>query len=618
MPMKHRTLWRCLGGALPGLLSGLALAAGEPPALPGKAEQALPLANGHWLTLSKRGVDLIDAKGRSRAHLDLRSKQMDLRQSAGRALAVVFDADGQRAIPLHIDPATATLLPAPALPATPFAVETLCQYRDAQGLDSVFLVGKDGRAEQWLLTGEQPQLLRRLALPPRTEHCRVDDATHTLFASEADFGVWAYPAEAEGLPSRQLVAARQPYGALPTGPGALAPLPGGLVVLASQGHGAYIFHQRKGEWTLRRRERLGVAVDPRQLAVAADASQPTLILRAADSRWSSHALAWHETPTSPPVLPLIPARIQTDPVLQQGDAADDPAIWIHPSDPSQSMVLATNKKQGLLRYDLQGRQRQLLAVGRINNVDLRQNLSIDGTLYDLAVATQRDENSLVLFAIDGSGQVSEAGRITTDLKDIYGICLYRPARGGLEVFANDKDGEFRHYRLRQTAGRFSAELLRRFALASQPEGCVADDANGRLFIGEEKRGVWVMGAEAGAPEERHLILPVGPRLAADVEGLTLYAGRYLLASSQGNNSYVVIDAQPPYRYRGAFRVGINVEAGIDGTSDTDGIDVTSVNLGGPFAQGMLVVQDGYKRLPEGPQNFKYIAWQDIARALALP
>ena len=96
------------------------------------------------------------------------------------------------------------------------------------------------------------------------------------------------------------------------------------------------------------------------------------------------------------------------------------------------------------------------------------------------------------------------------------------------------------------------------------------------------------------------------------------AQAYLVVSSQGNDSYAVLDAAPPHRFRGAFRIGINLEAGIDGVSETDGLDVTAVTLAPGFAGGMLVVQDGRKRLPDGPQNFKYIAWEDVARALALP
>jgi 3-phytase len=30
-----------------------------------------------------------------------------------------------------------------------------------------------------------------------------------------------------------------------------------------------------------------------------------------------------------------------------------------------------------------------------------------------------------------------------------------------------------------------------------------------------------------------------------------------------------------------------------------------------------LVQDGYKRLPDGAQNFKLVAWEDIAAALKL-
>jgi 3-phytase len=306
---------------------------------------------------------------------------------------------------------------------------------------------------------------------------------------------------------------------------------------------------------------------------------------------------------------------------RMGDAADDPAIWVDRQRPGQGRVLGTNKKQGLHVYDLQGRQLQMLESGRLNNVDLRQGVMLDGQAYDLAAATQRDENSLVLYRIDGDGAVAEAARFPTPLERIYGICLYQPAGGGLEAFVNDKDGSYLQYRIGRRDGAFTASLVRRFQLASQPEGCVADDRNGRLFAGEEKRGVWSVDASASVKAEPKMILPVGGPLRADVEGMTLYHGAnasYLVVSSQGSNSYVVTDAAPPHRVRGSFRIGMNPEAGIDGASETDGLDVTSDNLGGRFSRGMLVVQDGYKRLPDGAQNFKYVAWDDIARALALP
>ena len=115
-------------------------------------------------------------------------------------------------------------------------------------------------------------------------------------------------------------------------------------------------------------------------------------------------------------------------------------------------------------------------------------------------------------------------------------------------------------------------------------------------------------------------MQVGETLHADVEGLALYqseASDYLVISSQGNDSYVVLDAEPPFALRGAFRVGLNAAAGIDGASETDGLEVTSANLGGPWNQGMLVVQDGRKRMPEQTQNFKFVPWAEVARTLGL-
>jgi len=326
--------------------------------------------------------------------------------------------------------------------------------------------------------------------------------------------------------------------------------------------------------------------------------------------------------------PVLQPSGQTAPVARFGDAADDPAIWVHPSDARLSRILGTNKKQGLLVYDLQGEERQLLEVGRINNVDLRQGLQVaPGQSMDLAVATQRDENALVLFGIDGQGLVSELARLPTDLKDIYGLCVGRSAEGELDAYPNDKDGRVQQIRItRSTDGRWQSRLLRQFQLASQPEGCVVDEANGRLFVGEEKRGIWQFDIGTGATaakQKPQLILPVGGALVADVEGLAIYRARpgdagYLLVSSQGNHSYLVLDAQPPYALRGGFRIGINAELGIDGASETDGLEVSAANFGGVYGQGLIVVQDGHKRLPDGPQNFKLLPWGEVARALKLP
>ena len=301
---------------------------------------------------------------------------------------------------------------------------------------------------------------------------------------------------------------------------------------------------------------------------------------------------------------------------------DDPAIWVHPSDPRKSRVLGTDKQGGLLAYDLAGKQLQDLRVGRMNNVDVRAGFDLNGQLVDLAVASNRDQNSLQLFAIDrSSGELRNLGQLPTPLKDIYGLCMFKDAAGAIYAIPNAKDGTFLQYRLSADAGRIKGELVRQFKVASQPEGCVADDRNQRLFVGEEDVAVWALDARADAPTRLEQVIASGNVVHDDIEGLAVYQGatrNYLVISSQGNDSYLVLDAEPPFAPRGAFRVGLNAAAGIDGASETDGLEVTSVNLGGAWSQGMLVVQDGRKRMPEQTQNFKFVPWAEVTRALQLP
>ena len=505
------------------------------------------LPGGGWLELDKAGLHLLSADGKQRAMLPMRARQFDVRPGApgassgvgaGQVLAIVIDANSEHVVPVVADLAAGTLAARSPLPPPASGAGAACLYRDGQRIDHVFQSARDGQAEQWLLNGATPQLVRKLALPPHLKHCNVDDASATLRVDEPGLGTWAYYAEAEDAGWRKLLATRT------------------------------------------------AAAKPPRAAAA-----------------------------------LVTPRVQTEPVPRLGDAADDPAIWINPRNPSDSRVLGTNKKQGLLVYDMQGRQTQLLESGRVNNVDLRQNVDLGGARGDYALATQRDENSMVLYTIAADGKVAEADRFATPLENIYGTCLYQPPGGALEAFVNDKDGTYLHYRISHDGKAYSARLLRRFKLASQPEGCVADDHSGRLFMGEEKRGVWAASASADKPDAPRLLLPVGASLKADVEGMAIYRGAsasYLVVSSQGDSSYVVMDAAAPHSVRGRFRIGVNLEAMIDGASETDGLDVTSVNLGGPFTGGMLVVQDGHKRLPDGPQNFKYVAWDDVAKALNLP
>ena len=166
---------------------------------------------------------------------------------------------------------------------------------------------------------------------------------------------------------------------------------------------------------------------------------------------------------------------------------------------------------------------------------------------------------------------------------------------------------------------WSATTVATMRLASQPEGCVVDEPGRQLFVGEEKRGLWRVALDAdGRLGDAALILPVGETLHADVEGMAVHRsaqGAWLVVSSQGDDSYVLLDADAPHAVKGRFRVGLNPARGIDAASETDGLDVSAAALGGEYGQGLLVVQDGHKRWPMGRQNFKLVPWQAVMRAV---
>ena len=618
--MKKTVLCSALLAAFSFSSLALAVAANALPSFTQEAEELARLPGGGWLTLDKHGLRLFNAAGQEQDRIAVRAKQLDTRIDGNRVLAVFLEADTQRPLPVMVDVQAGKLVKLAPFPVPTFSVEASCLYRDAQQLDHLFLIGKDGQAEQWVMQGEQRSLVRKLALPPHAKHCRVDDGARRLLVSEANMGVWAYDADSEGMGKREVVALRKPYGQLDGGAGALAVLPGGVAVLDGKAEKLHLFVHETGKWTAQPAQAVALNVRKGDSQLALD--KESLLLRGMNG-WQARPLKWAGQAETQPAVAILAPQAQTEPMARQGDAADDPAIWLA-GDPANARILGTNKKQGLLVYDLQGKQTQLLEVGRLNNVDVRQNIRLNGSKVDLAVATQRDDNSMMLFTINASGEVAEAGRFPTGLKSIYGMCLYQPASGGVQAFLNDKDGTFQQYKVDMRGDKFTATLLRSFKVATQPEGCVADDANARLFLGEETRGVWTTSADAAKPDALAMVLPVGANLAADVEGMAIYrqAGGapdkgYLVVSSQGDSSYVVLDAHAPYKVRGRFKVGFNLPAGIDGTSETDGLDVTSANLGGAYAQGMLVIQDGYKRLPDGPQNFKYVAWEAVAKALRL-
>lgn len=317
------------------------------------------------------------------------------------------------------------------------------------------------------------------------------------------------------------------------------------------------------------------------------------------------------TPSTIPVDHTISAVAETYPVPDGGDAADDPAIWLNWENPEQTLILGTNKKGGLQVLNLDGSLVDYLAVGNLNNVDLRFDpYRKEGNA--IAVATQRDPSRLALFFLNGSNrEVTHLGSIETRLKEPYGLCIYLEDVSTPYVIANSKEGTFIQYKVKSN---FSFEEVRSWKTETQPEGCVVDDELNRIYIGEEEHGIWEMDARPDSPVELKPFVDLSHEsLVADIEGLAL-AGtkekRILIVSSQGSNSFSMFRTSNR-QYIGSFRVDYEE----DEVTETDGLAWSPLWIPN-FPNGLLVVQDDQNTSPSENQNFKLISWAEVRRAFS--
>jgi myo-inositol-hexaphosphate 3-phosphohydrolase len=298
--------------------------------------------------------------------------------------------------------------------------------------------------------------------------------------------------------------------------------------------------------------------------------------------------------------------------------ADDIAIWIHPTDTSQSTIIGAVKtsSSSLRVYDLSGRELQRISTSQVNNVDLRYNFPLSGQTSTLLVGSRRSNDSIAIYKVNpqtGLLQDVAARTISTGMK-IYGAAMYvSPTSGKYYAFVSSESGQIQQWELfATTTGKVDARQVRSFSVGSQSEGLVADDLLGHLYVGEEDVGIWKYSAEPGGGNARTRVdtTAAGGHLRADVEGLSIYYGQdgagYLLASSQGSHEFAVYRRAGDNSFVGSFKLISG--GGIDAVSDTDGIDVTNFPLGNQFPLGMFVAQDN-------DENFKLARFDAIDTAL---
>jgi len=123
--------------------------------------------------------------------------------------------------------------------------------------------------------------------------------------------------------------------------------------------------------------------------------------------------------------------------------ADDPAIWVHPTNPALSVVIGTNKRTegGLHVFDLNGVELQFVSGGKHNNVDLRYGFSLNGEVVDLIAACDRNNNQIDIYTINPATQrLTQVGVIQTSVDEVYGFAMYHsPVTGKFYGYVSSSD-----------------------------------------------------------------------------------------------------------------------------------------------------------------------------------
>lgn len=309
--------------------------------------------------------------------------------------------------------------------------------------------------------------------------------------------------------------------------------------------------------------------------------------------------------------------------------ADDPSIWVHPTDPAKSLIIGTDKHEetgGLYVFDLSGKTVQKITpLDRPNNVDVIQGVEIGGKKLDLAATTERKKEQVRIYTISSEGKLEEVTGNTKFLpsstgeeKAPMGITLWQnPKDSSVHAFVSPKTGPKTGYVAQyQLAagkeGKIDLKFVRRLGSFSgmdkegngEIEALEIDPKKGDLYFADELQAIKRMPADP-ASKAGEFSFGRGD-YKGDREGLAVaeWEGvNYLFSTDQIENASRIF----VYDITGRLpkRVGI-----LDTPSDTtDGIEVKAVPLGPEFPEGILVMMNSKDK------NFLLFDLREVKRSL---
>jgi 3-phytase len=304
--------------------------------------------------------------------------------------------------------------------------------------------------------------------------------------------------------------------------------------------------------------------------------------------------------------------------------SDDPAIWIHPVDPSKSLVIGTDKggdsgAGGLYMFDMNGKidTSKTIPLQRPNNVDIAYGLDINGTKIDIAVCTERNTNSIRVVALPEMKLIDNGGISVFEddsLQAPMGIALYKDLSTQF-IYAivgrktGPKEGYLYQYRLAADSnGIVKGSLVRKFGQFSgqkEIEAIVVDNELGFVYCSDEGVGVRKYFAHPDS-SNAELALFATTGVAEDHEGLSIYKANdgtgYILLSDQQANQFHIFPREGTKANKHDHPL---IKVIKTSTDESDGSDITNVAINDQFKNGLFVAMstDG---------TFQFYKWEDIA------
>jgi len=274
---------------------------------------------------------------------------------------------------------------------------------------------------------------------------------------------------------------------------------------------------------------------------------------------------------------------------------DDPAIWINPQDPSKSIIIGTDKDTngGLYAYNLDGKIiHKVLGLKRPNNVDIEYGFDLNRKKTDIAATTERETNKVKIYSLPDLKEVGEISVFEGETeRRPMGISMYKNPQTG-EIFAivgrksGPKDGYLWQYKLMEKDGKITGEVVRKFGKYSglkEIESIAVDDEMGYIYYSDEMFGVHQYYADPEKGNEELAVFGKGD-FKSDVEGISIYSTSantgYILVSNQQKDTFNVYLRENPTK-------GIIAEIPVS-TKESDGSEVTNINLGSKFPKGVFV------------------------------